>query len=215
LALGFKGDTVAKISELKTLISKYPNSEYVDDANYEIASAYAQNDDFNNSNAYFDKVIKSSPDKDLVANSQIYRAQNLIDLNQNENAIAEFRQLANQYKNTAYADKIVAAAKPAFVKNGDVAGYEQFAKGLNVNVSGTEISEINLNLAQDSFSKKDYAKAVSYYEKYLDQSPSGDNLFKAQYELGESYYQLNKQIKLCFRYKMWLISKTIISRKRR
>lgn len=192
LALGFKGDTVAKISELKALISKYPNSEYVDDASYEIATAYAQNDEFDQSNSYFDKVIRSSPDKDLVANSQIYRAQNYIDQNLNDKAIAEFRQLANLYKNTAYADKIVAAAKPAFVKNGDVAGYEQFAKGLNVNVSGTEISEINLNLAQDSFSKKDYTKAVTYYEKYLDQSPSGDNLFKAQYELGESYYQLKQ-----------------------
>ena len=192
LALGFKGDTLAKITELKTLISKYPNSEYVDDASYEIATAYAQNDEFDQSNSYFDKVIRSSPDKDLVANSQIYRAQNYIDQNLNDKAIAEFRQLANQYKNTAYADKIVAAAKPAFVKNGDVAGYEQFAKGLNVNVSGTEISEINLNLAQDSFSKKDYTKAVTYYEKYLDQSPSGDNLFKAQYELGESYYQLKQ-----------------------
>ncbi|SIT95593.1 Outer membrane protein assembly factor BamD, BamD/ComL family [Epilithonimonas bovis DSM 19482] len=192
LALGFKGDTLAKITELKALISKYPNSEYVDDASYEIATAYAQNDEFDQSNSYFDKVIRSSPDKDLVANSQIYRAQNYIDQNLNDKAIAEFRQLANQYKNTAYADKIVAAAKPAFVKNGDVAGYEQFAKGLNVNVSGTEISEINLNLAQDSFSKKDYTKAVTYYEKYLDQSPSGDNLFKAQYELGESYYQLKQ-----------------------
>jgi len=193
LALGFKGDTVAKISELKTLISKYPNSEYVDDANYEIGTAYAQNDDFNNSNSYFDKVIQSSPDRDLVANSQIYRAQNYIDQDQTDKAIAEFQLLANQYKNTAFAEKIVLASKPAFVKKGDVAGYEQFAKGLNVKVDSSEINEINFNLAQESFSKKDYAKAVSYYEKYLDQSPSGDNLFKSQYELGESYYQL-KQI---------------------
>jgi len=193
LALGFKGDTVAKITELKILISKYPNSEYVDDANYEIGTAYAQNDDFNNSNAYFDKVIKSSPDKDLVANSQIYRAQNYIDQDQTDKAIAEFQLLANQYKNTAFAEKIVLASKPAFVKKGDVAGYEQFAKTLNVKVDTSEINEINFNLAQESFSKKDYVKAVSYYEKYLDQSPSGDNLFKSQYELGESYYQL-KQI---------------------
>ncbi len=193
LALGFKGDTVAKIAELKTLISKYPNSEYVDDANYEIGTAYAQNDDFNNSNSYFDKVIQSSPDKDLVANSQIYRAQNYIDQVQIDKAIAEFQLLANQYKNTAFAEKIVLASKPAFVKKGDVAGYEQFAKTLNVKVDTSEINEINFNLAQESFAKKDYAKAVSYYEKYLDQSPSGDNLFKSQYELGESYYQL-KQI---------------------
>lgn len=193
LALGFKGDTVAKIAELKTLISKYPNSEYVDDANYEIGTAYAQNDDFNNSNSYFDKVIQSSPDKDLVANSQIYRAQNYIDQDQTDKAIAEFQLLANQYKNTAFAEKIVLASKPAFVKKGDVAGYEQFAKTLNVKVDTSEINEINFNLAQESFAKKDYAKVVSYYEKYLNQSPSGDNLFKSQYELGESYYQL-KQI---------------------
>ncbi|KFC20539.1 tetratricopeptide repeat protein [Chryseobacterium sp. FH1] len=193
LALGFKGDTAAKIAELKTLISKYPNSEYVDDANYEIGTAYAQNDDFNNSNSYFDKVIKSSPDKDLVANSQIYRAQNYIDQDQTDKAIAEFQLLANQYKNTAFAEKIVLASKPAFVKKGDVAGYEQFAKTLNVKVDTSEINEINFNLAQESFAKKDYTKAVSYYEKYLEQSPSGDNLFKSQYELGESYYQL-KQI---------------------
>lgn len=193
LALGFKGDTVAKITELKTLISKYPNSEYVYDANYEIGTAYAQNDDFNNSNSYFDKVIKSSPDKDLVANSQIYRAQNYIDQDQTDKAIAEFQLLANQYKNTAFAEKIVLASKPAFVKKGDVAGYEQFAKTLNVKVDTSEINEINFNLAQESFAKKDYTKAASYYEKYLEQSPSGDNLFKSQYELGESYYQL-KQI---------------------
>lgn len=193
LALGFKGDTVAKISELKSLISKYPKSEYVDDANYEIATAYAQNDDFDNSNSYFEKVIQSSPDKDLVANSQIYRAQNYIDQDQTDKAIAEFQLLANQYKNTAFAEKIVLASKPAFVEKGDVAGYENFAKTLNVKVDSSEINEINFNLAQESFAKKDYAKAVAYYEKYLDQSPSGDNLFKSQYELGESYYQL-KQI---------------------
>ncbi|MCG2793284.1 MAG: tetratricopeptide repeat protein [Weeksellaceae bacterium] len=193
LALGFKGDTVAKISELKSLISKYPKSEYVDDANYEIATAYAQNDDFDNSNSYFEKVIQSSPDKDLVANSQIYRAQNYIDQDQTDKAIAEFQLLANQYKNTAFAEKIVLASKPAFVKKGDVAGYENFAKTLNVKVDSSEINEINFNWAQESFAKKDYAKAVAYYEKYLDQSPSGDNFFKSQYELGESYYQL-KQI---------------------
>lgn len=193
LALGFKGDTVAKITELKTLVSKYPNSEYVDDANYEIGTAYAQNDDFNNSNSYFDKVIKSSPDKDLVANSQIYRAQNYIDQDQTDKAIAEFQLLANQYKNTAYADKIVVASKELYLKIGDINAYENFAKSLNVKISEDDFNNVILLNAQQLFEKKQYSTAIIYYEKYLEQSPSGDNLFKSQYELGESYYQL-KQI---------------------
>ena len=112
MALGFKGDTQAKINNLKTLLSKYPNSEYYDDAQYEIGTAYAAQDDFANSNDYFGKVIKTSSDKDLIANASIYRAQNYIDQNQNDKALSELKSLGEQYKNTAYAQKIVQVAKP-------------------------------------------------------------------------------------------------------
>ncbi|WP_172278776.1 tetratricopeptide repeat protein [Chryseobacterium sp. LAM-KRS1] len=195
MALGFKGDTQAKINTLKSLLSKYPQSDYYDDSQYEIGTAYAAQDDFTNSNDYFAKVIKTSSDKDLVANASIYRAQNYIDQNQNDKAIAELKSLGEQYKNTAYAQKIVQAAKPVFTKNGDVAGYESFAKNIGVNVDASEIDEINLSTGKQYFSKKDYKNAISYYEKYLTQNPTGEGLFQAKYELGESYYQTNNTTK--------------------
>ena len=195
LALGFKGDQASKINNLKVLISKYPNSEYVDDAQYEIGVAYASQDDFNNSNDFFGKVIKSSSDKDLVANASIYRAQNYIDQNQNDKALSELKSLGEQYKNTAYAQKIVQAAKPVFTKNGDVSGYQSFARNIGVNVDASEIDEINLSTGKQYFSKKDYKNAISYYEKYLTQNPTGDGLYQAKYELGESYYQTNNPTK--------------------
>ncbi len=189
MALGFKGDTEAKISSLKKLISQYKNSEYVDDAQYEIATAYAANDDYNSSNDYFSQVIRSSSDKDLVANAQIYRAQNYIDLNQNDKALSELKSLGNQYKNTAYASKIVQAVRPVYVKNGDTAGYESFARSLGVKIDASELDEINLNSAKNYYAAKDYKKAIPLYEKYLTQNPTGDGLYQAQYELGESYYR--------------------------
>jgi tetratricopeptide (TPR) repeat protein len=195
MALGFKGDTQAKITNLKNLLSKYPDSEYYDDAQYEIGTAYAAQDDFANSNDYFGKVIKSSSDKDLIANASIYRAQNYIDQNQNDKALSELKSLGEQYKNTAYAQKIVQAAKPIFTKNGDVSGYEAFARNIGVNVDAAEIDEINLSTGKQYFSKKDYKNAISYYEKYLTQNPTGEGLYQAKYELGESYYQTNNSTK--------------------
>ncbi|AZB22521.1 hypothetical protein EG338_10845 [Kaistella haifensis] len=189
MALGFKGDTEAKISSLKKLISQYKNSDYVDDAQYEIATAYAANDDFSSSNDYFSQVIRSSSDKDLVANAQIYRAQNYIDLNQNDKAMSELRSLGNQYKNTAYASKIVQASRPIFVKNNDISGYQSFAQSLGVRIDASELDEINLTSAKNYYAAKDYKKAIPLYEKYLTQNPAGDGLYQAQYELGESYYQ--------------------------
>ena len=189
MAFGFKGDTEAKIKNLKNLISTYPNSEYVDDAQYEIGSAYAAQDDPSNSNDYFSKVIKGSADKDLVANAQIYRAQNYIDLNQEDKALSELKTLGNQYKNTAYASKIVQAVRPIYTKRGDVAGYESFAKSVGVKVDTSDIDEINLTSAKNFYAKKDYKNAIVNYEKYLSQNPTGDGLYQAQYQLGESYYQ--------------------------
>lgn len=195
LALGFKDDNVAKITNLKSLISKYPGSEYIDDAQYEIGVAYAAQDDFTNSNDFFGKVIKSSSDKDLVANALIYRAQNYIDQNQNDKALSELKSLGEQYKNTAYAQKIVQAAKPIFTKNGDVSGYADFARNVGVNIDASEIDEINLSTGKQYFTKKDYKNAISYYEKYLTQNPTGEGLYQAKYELGESYYQTNNPTK--------------------
>lgn len=195
LALGFKNDNAAKITNLKSLISKYPGSEYIDDAQYEIGVAYAAQSDFASSNDFFGKVIKSSSDKDLVANAAIYRAQNYIDLNQNEKALSELKALGEQYRNTAYAQKIVQAAKPVFTKNGDVSGYSDFARNIGVNIDASEIDEINLSTGKQYFNKKDYKNAISYYEKYLTQNPTGEGLYQAKYELGESYYQTSNPTK--------------------
>lgn len=195
LALGFKNDNVAKITNLKSLISKYPGSDYIDDAQYEMGVAYAAQDDFTNSNDFFGKVIKSSSDKDLVANASIYRAQNYIDQNQSDKALSELKSLGEQYKNTAYAQKIVQAAKPIFTKNGDVSGYADFARNVGVNIDASEIDEINLSTGKQYFTKKDYKNAISYYEKYLTQNPTGEGLYQAKYELGESYYQTNNPTK--------------------
>lgn len=195
MALGFKGDTEAKIAELKKLLNQYKDSEYTDDAQYEIATAYAANDDYNSSNDYFSQVIRSSSDKDLVANAQIYRAQNYIDLNQNDKALSELKSLGNQYKNTAYASKIVQAARPVYVKNGDTAGYESFARSLGVKIDASELDEINLTSAKNYYAAKDYAKAIPLYEKYLTQNPTGEGLYQAQYELGESYFQTKNSAK--------------------
>ena len=189
MALGFKGDTQAKINSLKTLITKHPNSEYTDDALYELGTAYASQDDFIHSNEYFSRVIKSSSDKDLIANAQIYKAQNLISQGQDEKALNELRTLGSQYKNSAYASKIVQAARPVFIKKGDVAGYETFASSLGVGVESSDIDEINLSTARSLYAKKDYKNAIIHYEKYLSKNPAGEGLYQAQYELGESLYQ--------------------------
>ncbi len=195
LAQGFQGNSQAKITTLKNLISQYPNSEYADDALYEIGVAYASDQDFSNSNDYFAQAIKKSSDPDIVANAQIYRAQNYIDQNDHAKALTELTALGNQYRNTAYAVKVVQAARPVFIETGDVAGYRNFASNIGVEVNAREIDELSLSSAKQFYARKDYHNAIPLYEKFLTQNPQGEGLYQAQYELGESYYQTNDHTK--------------------
>jgi TolA-binding protein len=188
LALGFKGDYPNKITQLKNMLSKFPKSDYVDDAWFEMGTAYAAQNNFQQSNDFFTKVIQESADKDLVANSKIYRAQNWLEQNETDKAIVEFQKLGTEYKNTAYADKIALAAKPAYLKSGDTKGFENFANAIGVKLNASELDELNLNAAKNYFAKKEYKKAIPLYEKYLSQNPSGEGLYQAQYELGESLF---------------------------
>lgn len=189
MAIGFKGDSVGKISALESMISSYPQSEYVDDAQFEIGVAHASNEDFAKSNSSFSKVEASSKDQDLVARAKIYQAQNLVDQNQMDKARAAFEKLGQEYKGTSYATLVVQAARPLYIASGDLSGYQAFAGNLGVSIDKSDIEDLNLSVANQNYAAKQYSKAIPLFEKYLAENPSSTSTVQVQYQLGESYYQ--------------------------
>lgn len=195
MALGFQGKNEAKIATLKSLIKQFSNSDYQDDAWYEMGVAYASESQFNTSNDYFAKVIKNSSDKDLIAQAEIYQAQNEIDLGNTDKALNDLENLGTKYMNSAYAPKIVQAARPIFLNNGDVQGYQNFANRLGQIIDASEIDELHLTLGKKYYTEKKFNDAIPHYVEYLSQNPTGEGLYQAQYELGESYYQTTQNTK--------------------
>jgi len=195
ISLGLKGNNAAKIAVLQKLAEDYDDSKYKYDALYELGVTYASEGRYAKANEYFYKVIQESDDENAVANSHIYRVQNLAELGQVDRAIFEFQNLAAIYKGTSYASRVLEASKAVYYKNGDVEGYQNFASKIGVDLSRNEIDEVNLSMAKRYYANKEYKKAIPFYEKYLTQQPFGDKLYQAQYELGESYYQTKNIIK--------------------
>lgn len=194
MALGFKGDNVQKINALQNLIKNYPDSDYQDDAYYEIGVAYATDSEFKKSNQSFEKVINISNDKDLVTQAEIYQAQNYYDLGTPDKALKELDKLGQKYKNTSYAPKIVQAARPIFLEKGDIEGFKDFANRHGQIIDSSQIDELYLTLGNKHYLNKDYETAIPFYVNYLSQNPTGEGLFQAKYQLGESYYQTNKDL---------------------
>lgn len=189
VALGDLEKHNEKITALKSLLAQYPNSEYTDDAHYEMGVAYAMLSDYKNSDASFQKVLKNSQEPELIIQSELYLVQNDIQQNRLNEAEKQLVILGKKYQGTPFAGRVMTSAKLLYGQKGDADGLQKFAQTIGESITQNEIEEINLTTARNLYADKKYTQAIPLYEKYLAQNSLSENYATAQYELGDCYYQ--------------------------
>lgn len=190
LIYGLKNDNKNKIKELESFVKKYPNSENINDAYFELGRSYAETEDYSSSNRNFEKVINNSKNNDLVAMSYLNRADNYSDQKEYQRAINEYDYISNQYAKTDYALQAVTAAKTAFIGSNKEKEYEAWAKKKGYSLSSSDAEELSFIAAQKSFLNKDYKNSISNLETFFKKYPKSSRESTARYYLGESYYQI-------------------------
>ena len=189
VALGDLEKHNEKISALKSLLAQYPNSEYTDDAHYEMGVAYAMLLDYKNSDASFQKVLKNSQEAELIIQSEIHLVQNDIQQNKLNEAEKQLLILGKKYQGTPFSGRVMTSAKLLYGQKGDAHGLQKLAQSMGESITQNEIEEIHLTTARNLYADKKYTQAIPLYEKYLVQNSLSENYTIAQYELAESYYQ--------------------------
>ncbi|MDR1877647.1 MAG: tetratricopeptide repeat protein [Flavobacteriaceae bacterium] len=186
---GLKNDQKNKIAELEKFIKNYPKSTRITDAYFELGLAYAETDDYKNSNLYFQKVIDTSKNNDLVAMSYLNKADNSSSQKEYRKAINEYGYIADQYPKTDYALQAITGAKTAFIESGQSTEYEDWArkKGYTLNLSDAE--ELAFIGGQKEFLNKNYAAASQSFAAFLKKYPKTNREITSKYYLGESYFQ--------------------------
>ncbi|MCB0741690.1 MAG: tetratricopeptide repeat protein, partial [Chitinophagaceae bacterium] len=86
-----------KISLLKTMIRKFPNSTLLTDANMEVAKAYMSNEKFSEAIPYLSDIIKTSGNKNMVPEAYLKLGTAYFNLNSNSEALNEFKELVDKY----------------------------------------------------------------------------------------------------------------------
>ncbi|MGM5630484.1 tetratricopeptide repeat protein [Apibacter raozihei] len=189
---GLKNEQKNKISELEKFIKNYPKSDKLTDAYFELGTAYADVEDFTNSNSYFQKVIDISQNNDLVASAYLNKADNYSGLKQYDRAISEYSRIADQYPKTLYAQQAVNGAKSSFIDSGRSSEYENWVKQKGYTLTKSDAEEITFISAQKEFLNKNYAASAKNFETFLKKYPDTSREITSRYYLGESYFQLNQ-----------------------
>jgi len=186
---GLQKNYDSKISKLESLISKYPKSDYVADALYEIGRAWLMLENNPKAIATYQRLLDQKSSGDLARKAALEIGMIYFNDKKYESAISAYKNVIANYPGTEEANTALESLQTAYIETNEVSTYMAYIKTLGVGTkTGTEDS-ISYVAAEHQYMNANYPKAISGLQSYLNQfGQSGRNSETAQYYLAESYY---------------------------
>lgn len=182
-----------KIATLRTLVSRYPKSDYADDGLYEIARAQLQLDDDRAAITSYETLLTDYPNSNLGRKASLERAMLYGNLHQTDQAIDAYKETIRRYPATDEAYAALDALEALYVTTNNIAEYLAYTKQLSkVNMHITTADDsLSYAAAELQYIQGNYAAATSSLSDYLTRYCAGGRYCTiAQYQLADAYYRL-------------------------
>jgi len=204
LCLSLINQKSKKLTMLKRLVKDFSNSPYYDNALFDLANHFKNNNDFQLAISYYDSVLKNSADLSLRAES--YLGRGIINFNNNktDESIDDYTFVIENFSKTKYFKQALLGIQSIYVANAQVDKYVDLINSLpNFNVNKSEIDSLSYNAAFIKFSEGEYVYSRDNFINYLNDfskihnsSVENDGVFvnQANYFLAESYRRLSDSL---------------------
>ncbi len=192
-ALGLLKKYTEKINVLNTLVKKYPKSNYADDAIYEIARAYIQQDKENNAIQTYDQLLATYPNSNLARKAALEKAMLYYNMKDYDKAIDSYKVVVKKYPGSEEAYQALDGLETAYVETDRVSDYLAYTKSLgriNMKIDNQEDS-LTYVAAERQYMLENYQSAVAGFGKYISQYCEGGRYCTlARYYFANSHYFL-------------------------
>ena len=193
MCYGLQSKSRSKISKLKSLISSYPNSEFVVDAKYEIGETYFFSDSPEEAVTWFDKVSDEHPQSQYAGRSILNKALVFYNRNEDEVALPLFKQVANDYPGTSEASEALGKIQKIYVEGGNVRQFEDYLSNNSFpDATKGSLDTSYYEAAQLMYQRGEMVSAMQEFEKYLKKFPNGYFALDAHYFKAEIALDLKK-----------------------
>lgn len=178
---GLQGNNDVKLNTLRSLLVQFPNSNYADDANFEIPYTYFVMGTQGNTPdptlldtaiTGLQKMVDDYPRSSYVPRALV--TIGLVHFNKGDNAAAEqlFRRVVEQYSTTPEARQALQSIQNIYLDKNDAAGFINYANTTNIgNLTTAEQDQFTFQVAQNLFASGQYEAAVEAVNAYFDKFP--------------------------------------------
>lgn len=190
---GLQGDIATKIATLIELQEQFPNSNYSDDAAFEIPYSHFLQGDYDTAITGLQAMIEQYPRSSYVPRALV--TIGLVQYNKQENdaAIQTFQRVVEDYSTTDEAKLALKTIQNIYIDQGDAQGYLAYAQTTNIgNLSTAEQDNITFQAANGLFARGEYQAAVEAINAYFDKFPKPIQEKYARFIRAESLWKTGK-----------------------
>ena len=194
-ALGLMHKYEQKIQTLEKFVKLYPNSDFGDDALYEMARANLQLEKYDAAITVYKKLLKKYNNSTYGAKASLELGMTYRSLKLNTEAIDAFKQTLSKYPNTSEAYSALDGMEQIYVETNNVAEYIAYTKTLDkMNIkSSTQEDSLIYVTAELQYMMQNYEQAAAGLTTYLTRfCPGGRYCVNAMHYAANSYYLLEQ-----------------------
>lgn len=206
---GLRNRNAEKILALEQIANEYPNSEYADDALFQIATAYQEVGQLNRAVEPLRRLVNQYKNSsDLVVQALLRLGLVSYNLGNQEAAINYYKQVFSNNPSAEEANLALAALNEIYVDDmGRPDLLESFLRTIpNYNFNDFSRDSLFFRAAESQYENGNYQRAIDGYQNYLSQFPNGINVLVAHYHKGESHAVLRQYDQSLVHYE-WVVGK--------
>ncbi|MCU4175936.1 tetratricopeptide repeat protein [Carboxylicivirga sp. N1Y90] len=188
---GLEKDYNNKITVLKSLLTRYPKSPYVDDALYELGRSYVATNNLKEA-IYNYKLIKEKYPKGSYSKKAMLQL-GLVYYNTNEldNSLAFYKRVVNEYPGTQEAENALLGIRNIYLDRNNLDGYVRYTEQVGgfARLDNREQDSLTFVAAERFYMKNDCEHAVKHFKSYLATYPDGKFVLNAHFYKADCQYR--------------------------
>lgn len=183
---GLQRNYTGKIETLNTLLSKYPSSQYIDDALYEQGRAFVQMEQADNAIGRYKILVEKWPESRLARKAASEIALLYYQNDKFNEAIAAYKKVIADYPGSEEAKMAQRDLKSVYIDINKVDEYMSYASSLpgGANFDVNERDSLTYVAAERVYMRGNIAEAKNSLTSYLQSFPQGAFSVNASYYLG-------------------------------
>ncbi|MGM0407413.1 MAG: tetratricopeptide repeat protein [Bacteroidota bacterium] len=189
--LGLLNRPEKKINTLQQLLNEHPESAYIDDAIYEMAKSYLDQQNQDQALLKYQQIVNEYPSSSYIKKSLVQLGLIHYNKDQNEEALKYYQRVVAEFPGTAEATNALTGIKNIYVDMNDVDAYFAYVNSLGefADISISEQDSLTYISAEKLYMNGNCEQSIIQFNNYLSKFNNGSFILNAHFYLAECYYK--------------------------